>query len=64
MQPGHEDCMRIADGTVALPFRCAHDHKAPIVIAADLRSPETVGWHCHCCSRVWIDQTYVEGATQ
>lgn len=69
MQPGHEDCNHVTieekmlcDSEPRVSVRCLHDHKEPVVVGIDLCSPETVGWHCHCCGRVWIDQTYVEGA--
>lgn len=70
MQPGHEDCEQdqILEKALCYPppghvtVFCRHEHKEPVVVGIDLCSPETVGWHCHCCGRVWIDQTYIEGA--
>lgn len=67
MQPGHEECGgEVIDEKVMCEpdarqtVLCFHDHKEPIFIDEDL-SPETVGWHCHCCGRVWVDETYVRG---
>lgn len=69
MKPGHEECPHevveeklLCEAEPRLvSFRCHHEHKDPIVIGEDLCSPETVGWHCHCCGRVWVDETYVRG---
>lgn len=69
MQPGHEGCAHesieedkaLCEREPRVYVRCLHEHKEPIVVGVDLCSPETVGWHCHCCGRVWVDRTYVEG---
>lgn len=68
MQPGHEDCThesiedkRLCDREPRVYVRCLHEHKDPIVLGEDLCSPEAVGWYCHCCGRVWVDETYVKG---
>lgn len=67
MNPGHEDCNHetfnaktLADAEPRVFVQCLHDHREP-VFASDGILQHAVGFHCHCCSHVLIDQNYVEG---
>lgn len=67
MNPGHEDCDHetieektlCSDGPTVV-VQCLHEHREPVT-ASDGLMLHAVGFHCHCCSRVWNDQNYVEG---
>lgn len=67
MKPGHEDCTHetvdekvLCEREARTTIICLHDHKEPVT-ASDGLMLHAVGFHCHCCGRVWSDQNYVEG---
>lgn len=67
MNPGHENCTHetveekaLMDPEPMVTMICLHDHREPVT-ASDGILLHIVGFHCHCCGRVWNDQNYVEG---
>ena len=67
MNRGHEDCAHetIEEKTISaaeptVVVQCLHEHRKP-VLASDGILQHAVGFHCHCCGRVWNDENSVEG---